>query len=158
MATTLSAPMPRVCISAVHPNDAAALQLFTRRLSAASRRTRYVGMARMAGADSGPPALSLIARDRDSGIVVGHALAVRTGAGTAEVALALADAYKNRQIGTLLLTRLMAEAQRDGVCAFSAEIEAGNGRMLETFAREGYDLALEPGANLVRASRHALAR
>ena len=142
--------MPRVCISEAHPTDVLAIRRFVRRLSAAARRTRFFHMTRAARAAGDE--LSLVARDRDSGIVVGHALAVLGGDGTAEVAVAVADAYKSREIGGQLLSRLMAEAQRCGVHSFDAEIEAGNGRMLEIFAREGYELALEPGTSLVHAS------
>lgn len=154
MATTISPQMPRVCISEAHPTDVPAIERFTRRLSAAARRTRLFHMTRTVR--SAGDELSLVARDRDSGIVVGHALAVLNAGGAAEVAVAVADAYKSREIGGQLLTRLMAEAQRRGVHTFDAEIEADNGRMLEMFARAGYELAMEPGSAVVRATREQI--
>lgn len=142
-ATLVSSPSPRVCISVAESRDADAIARFTRRLSAGSRRTRRFGNRRTNEAASDVSAITVIARDRDSGIVVGHAVAFPGRDGAAELELAVADAYQHHRIGTLLLERILQEARRRGVRAFHADLLAANRRMLDIIAREGYALIAE---------------
>ena len=52
-------------------------------------------------------------------------------AGTAEVAVAVADPWQGRGVGTALLHRLTERAREEGVERFSAEVLADNRPMLE---------------------------
>jgi GNAT superfamily N-acetyltransferase len=141
--TVISSPSPRVLISVAESRDASAIARFTRRLSAASRRSRRFGNRKANEVTPNEGAITVIARDRDSGIVVGHAVAFPGRDGAAELELAVADAYQHHRIGTLLLERILQEARRRGVRAFHADLLASNRRMLDMIAREGYALIAE---------------
>jgi acyl-CoA synthetase (NDP forming)/GNAT superfamily N-acetyltransferase len=65
------------------------------------------------------------------------------GSRTAEIALAVADPWHHRGVGTLLLEHLISTARADGITAFTADALAENHEVLKVFA----DLGL-------RTSRH----
>jgi N-acetylglutamate synthase-like GNAT family acetyltransferase len=129
MVTATSSTSPRVCISVARPNDAEGIALFVRRLSAASRRSGLLGAKQ---------GFSVIARDRDAGVVVGQAVVVPAGGGLADIAVAVADAYEHHQIGAHLIERAMAEAQRHGIATLRAEPLAHNNRMIDVFTWHGF--------------------
>ncbi|GAA3479514.1 hypothetical protein GCM10018966_040440 [Streptomyces yanii] len=66
-----------------------------------------------------------------------------SGSRTAEIALAVADPWHHRGVGTLLLEHLISTARADGIAAFTADALAENHEVLKVFA----DLGL-------RTSRH----
>jgi N-acetylglutamate synthase-like GNAT family acetyltransferase len=129
MVTATSYMSPRVCISVARPNDADGIALFVRRLSAASRRSGLLGSKE---------GFSVIARDRDAGVVVGQAIVASARDGIADIAAAVADAYENHQIGALLVERAMAEAQRRGIEMLRAESLGHNNRMIDVFTWHGF--------------------
>ncbi|MBC9713887.1 GNAT family N-acetyltransferase [Streptomyces sp. TRM66268-LWL] len=60
---------------------------------------------------------------------------------TAEIALAVADAWHHRGIGTLLLEHLVSAARADGIAAFTADALAENREVLKVFAGLGLPTA-----------------
>jgi GNAT superfamily N-acetyltransferase len=79
------------------------------------------------------------ALDPDTGAGVGVARFVRErrGSATAEVAVAVVDAWQGRGLGGMLLERLAARAVEVGVTAFSASLLTENRAMLGLFGRLG---------------------
>ncbi len=67
------------------------------------------------------------------GLVVGHGQYLPDGAGSAEVAFAVAEGWQGRGIATLLLAQLAEAAAADGVRHFTAAVLARNHRMIRTF-------------------------
>jgi len=59
---------------------------------------------------------------------------------TAEVAIAVEDAYHNQGIGTELLSYLTLLAKRHGLLGFTAEVLVENKPMLRLFEKMGFDL------------------
>ena len=59
---------------------------------------------------------------------------------TAEVAIAVDDAYHNQGIGTELLSYLTLLAKRHGLLGFTAEVLVENKPMLHLFEKMGFDL------------------
>jgi N-acetylglutamate synthase-like GNAT family acetyltransferase len=129
MVTATPSASPRVCISVARPNDADGIALFLRRLSTASRRSAFSGKKAR---------LSVVARDRDAGVVVGQAVVVLANDGVADVGVAVADAYENHQIGAHLLERLMAEACRHEIDTLRADVLAHSHRMIDVFTWHGF--------------------
>jgi N-acetylglutamate synthase-like GNAT family acetyltransferase len=113
-----------VCISVARPNDREGIVRFQRRLSAASRRS---------GLLSSTIGFSVIARDRDAGVVVGQAVIVPALEGLADFAVAVADAYEEHQVGSHLLERAMTEAPRHDIQVFRVDALAHNHRMIDVF-------------------------
>ncbi len=62
------------------------------------------------------------------------------GTHTAEVAIAVDDAYHNQGIGTELLSYLTLLAKRHGLLGFTAEVLVENKPMLHLFEKMGFDL------------------
>ncbi len=80
----------------------------------------------------------LIAHD-ETGVLVGHAAYVTLDDPTrAEVAVEVADHLHGRGLGTILVERLAAIAEEQGITHFLAEVLAENRAMLDVF-REGFD-------------------
>jgi GNAT superfamily N-acetyltransferase len=68
---------------------------------------------------------------------------------TAELALSVIDAYQRRGIGTILLERLIAEAQRAHLESFEADILASNRGALRFHLRNGFK-TVASGAGVCR--------
>ncbi len=80
----------------------------------------------------------LLASD-ELGVLVGHAIYVTLDDPTrAEVAVEVADHLHGRGLGTILIERLAAVAERRGITHFVAEVLSENRAMLDVF-REGFD-------------------
>lgn len=79
--------------------------------------------------------------------VVGHAMYVAVGAGTAELALAVADAYQGRGLGTILLGQLSEAAADAGIEVLEAVVRPENHRMLDVLRESGFPVRSrsEPG-------------
>ena len=131
--------------------DEAALHSFLSDLCLEARRLRFFSGA--ADIDSaahwatvtGPDRYGLIAQD-SSGAIVGHATYVQldTARGLetrAEVAVEVADDLHGRGLGTILIERLAAVAERRGIARFVAEVLPENREMLDVF-RDGFDAHL----------------
>ena len=79
--------------------------------------------------------VGLVALRRDDIVGIGRFDVVADG--VAEVAFAVADAVQGLGVGSLLLDRLVVEAQKRGVTTFIAHTLADNERMLELFYHSG---------------------
>jgi len=131
-------------------DDAAAVQSFFDALSAESRYGRFLG--------TGAPSPELIRNCCESGDLrrqltllalrssgddvrpVAVATYVAGDQGSAEVAVAVADAFQGLGFGTVLLERLAAVAVQHGIERFSAVTSGANASMLEVFYRSGFEL------------------
>ena len=142
----------------VRPDDEPALRVFFGGLSDEARWFRFFGgggerfMAeaarQAAGADGGT--YSLVATAGAASNIVGHAFYVPTRADRAEIALAIADAYQGRGLGTIFVAHLAAAAVANGIRLFDAEVLASNHRMLELVRESGFPAELHPEPGQIR--------
>jgi RimJ/RimL family protein N-acetyltransferase len=112
------------------------------RSSEKSRRRRYLGGvpvpgdARLRQLLEPVGGLTLLALSQDDGSVVAMANLLAEG-DLGEVAVLVQDAWQRRGIGTALLRRLMAYAERSRFAALVAHIGADNVAMMRTLRRLG---------------------
>jgi acetyl coenzyme A synthetase (ADP forming)-like protein len=133
-------------------SDAGALVEFFSRLSSESRYQRFHGVRR---ADESLVAnlldpdwanrgalLGVLAgsEGRDEVVAVAEYSRLRDPT-CAEAAFTVADAFRNRGIGTRLLEQLAARAARVGIVTFVAEVLAENAAMLGVFRDAGFDVS-----------------
>lgn len=131
-------------------DDAEAMRAFVDGLDAPSRRYRFHGGR---GRCSAALAQALVATDRrhqrvwvatvrheGRECIVGEARFVRDagGAGSAEIAMVVADAWQGRGVADALLRRLLAEALGAGLQRLRADVMADNGRMQRFLRRHGF--------------------
>ncbi len=123
--------------------DEPALLSFLSGLCLQARRLRFftgatdVAYAAHQGAATGKDRFGLIAHD-ETGMTVAHATYVQIEPARAEVAVEVADHLHGRGLGTLLIARLAAVAERRGITHFTAQVLSENREMLDVF-REGFD-------------------
>jgi acetyl coenzyme A synthetase (ADP forming)-like protein len=137
------------------PADRDALDRFFRDLSAESRYRRFLSVsapgpdlvARIAADGDPRAALTLVATRTLGGEarVVAAGSYFARGPGTAEVALAVADAFQGKGLGTILLERLALAAVQNGFTRFWAVTGADNGPMLKLFRESGFEVKDAPG-------------
>jgi acetyl coenzyme A synthetase (ADP forming)-like protein len=79
--------------------------------------------------------------------IVGHAMYVATEPKKAELALAVADAYQGRGLGTILLGQLAEAAAEAGIQVLEAVVLPENHRMLDVLRESGFPVhsRSEPG-------------
>ncbi len=141
-----------VAVRPLEPGDEAALTAFYSKLSPESQAFRFFAapdhvaeFAKRLVISDYESQFGLVAQ---SGIdVVGHAVYIVTGGRRAEMGLAIADAYRGRGLGLLLLAQLADAAARAGIEVFEAVVKADNHRMLDLLKDSGFPLRLrsEPG-------------
>ena len=140
-----------VTVRPVRLDDAPLLQDFVRRLSARSRRFRFfVALAELSAAQlerfvnvdpaRGLALVAVNARQERTAIVAEARYALEAQSGTAEFAIAVADEFQRRGLGTQLVTRLRAVAWRRGVRRLFGEIKCDNRAMLAFATRLGFRL------------------
>jgi acetyl coenzyme A synthetase (ADP forming)-like protein len=142
----------------VRPDDEPALREFFRGLSDQSRWFRFFGgggehflteaARRAAVVDDGT--FSLVATAGPGADIVGQGLYVPTRGDHAEVALAVADAYQGRGLGTIFLAHLVGAAAANRVRVFDAEVLASNHRMIELVRESGFPVEVHPEPGQVR--------
>jgi acetate---CoA ligase (ADP-forming) len=140
------------------PDDEPALRSFFRGLSDQSRWFRFFGgggehflsdaARRSVSVEDGT--FSLVATAGPTGEIVGQGLYVPTRADHAEVALAVADAYQGRGLGTIFLAHLAGSAAANRIRVFDAEVLASNHRMLELVRESGFPVEVHPEPGQVR--------
>ncbi|MHB8233161.1 MAG: GNAT family N-acetyltransferase [Solirubrobacteraceae bacterium] len=81
--------------------------------------------------------LGLVAHD-EQGALIGHAVFIRLDDDRAEVAVEVADRLQGDGLGTILIERLAAIAETQGISQFVAEVLPENRAMLEVFC-DGFD-------------------
>ena len=143
-----------VGVRPIRPEDEAKLALFFSRLSLESRVFRF--FAAVANADASVKRMVDVDYATRYGIVavsgvdheiVGHAMYVAIGRTKAELALAVADAYQGRGLGTILLGQLAEAAAGAGIQVLEAVVRPENHRMLEVLRESGFPVQSrsEPG-------------
>jgi len=147
------APEPRVVIRPIRPADGEALERFYRDLSAESRWARFFGATSGLSHDQTSFFCTPDHRHREgfvaeipaarSGLpqVVGHLCLEPDGAGRAEVAIAVADAFQGRGIGRRLVDDGLTWAAREGISTLTATMLEGNLGIRSLLARMGLPLA-----------------
>ncbi len=133
-----------VTIRRASARDEPQLRSFLDGLCLQARRLRFftvaadLGSAARLAAAADAEHCGLIAHD-ETGMLVGHATYVTLADPThAEVAVEVADHLHGRGLGTILVERLAAIAEEQGITHFVAEVLAENRAMLDVF-REGFD-------------------
>jgi acetyl coenzyme A synthetase (ADP forming)-like protein len=143
-----------VTVRPIRPEDQADLARFFTHLSLESRVFRF--FAAVANADASVKRMVDVDYQARYGIVavagtrreiVGHAMYVAIGAGIAELALAVADAFQGRGLGTILLGQLAEAASDAGIQVLEAVVRPENHRMLEVLRESGFPVQSrsEPG-------------
>jgi acetyl coenzyme A synthetase (ADP forming)-like protein len=143
-----------LAVRPVRPEDEADLARFFTDLSMESRVFRF--FAAVANADA--LAKKMVAVDYTTcyGLVavagperhiVGHAMYVEIGPRKAELALAVADQYQGRGLGTILLGQLGEAAAAAGIELLEAIVKPENHRMLKLLRESGFPISVrsEPG-------------
>jgi len=142
----------------VRPEDEPALRAFFGSLSEDSRWFRFFGgsgqsfltdAARRFAAGNGGT-VGLVATTGPAATIVGHAIYVPTGGDHAEIAIAVADAFHGKGLGTLFLAHLARAADSNGIRTFDAEVLASNYRMLELVRESGFPVAVHPEPGQLR--------
>jgi GNAT superfamily N-acetyltransferase len=136
-----------VVVRPAGPGDVAAITRLYLELSAGSFRRRFHAgqpapalVARFAGLASGAVCF-VAASPADPDRLAGEARYVPIGAGTAELALTVADGYQGAGLGRLLLEALVQRAREDGLKRLRAVVLLGNTPMLRLLQRYGWALA-----------------
>ena len=151
-----------VVVRPISPDDGTLLQDFVRGLSARSRRFRFfVALAELSAAQlqrfvnvdrACGLALVALTRQRERTVIVAEArYALEQGAENAEFAIAVADEFQRRGLGTLLVRRLVATAWHRGVRRLFGEIKSDNRAMLGLAMRLGFRLrdSIEDGSVVI---------
>lgn len=139
----------------VEAGDEASLHELLRGLCANSRRMRFftsgadLDRAAHWAAQVEPDAFGIVAHDAQERLV-GHAAYARIAPGRAEVAVEVADEMHGLGLGTILVERLAAAAERQGIARFVADVLPENRAMLNVF-RDGFDarVVLREGTDAV---------
>ena len=143
-----------VTVRPVRAEDEAGIATFFAGLSLESRVFRF--FAAVANADSLAHSMAtvdysarygIVAVSGPSDAVVGHAMYVETEPRKAELALAIADAFQGRGLGTILLGQLAEAAAAAGYDVLEAIVKPENHRMLKMLRESGFPVAArsEPG-------------
>lgn len=141
-----------VSIRRIEASDADELAAFYAGLSDESRRTRFfcssrgitAGQARLFASVDHRSADGFVAVLRaagpDDGRIVGHLCLEPNGDGTDEVAVAVADAFQGRRVGTRLMRAAIASAVDRGVAGLTASLLCGNAAMRRLLTSAGLPL------------------
>lgn len=143
-----------LAVRPIRPEDEADLARFFTELSMESRVFRF--FAAIANADALAKKLvdvdyssryGLVAMAGPDRHIVGHAMYVETGPRKAELALAVADEYQGRGLGTILLGQLAEAASVAGILVLEAMVKPENHRMLKVLRESGFPVTVrsEPG-------------
>lgn len=143
-----------LAVRPIRPGDESGLAHFFSDLSMESRVLRF--FAAVANADASAKRMvqvdyksryGLVAVAGAQGEIVAHAMYVETEPRKAEAALAVADAYQGRGLGTILLGQLAEAAAAVGIEVFEGIVRPENRRMLGMLRESGFPVhsRSEPG-------------
>jgi acetyltransferase len=141
----------KVMIRAIRSTDASMFQAFIRRLSARSRRFRFfVAIAELSAAQlerfinvdhrRGMALVALSEQPEGAAIVAEARCVLVEEPASAEFAIAVADEFQRRGLGTRLVKRLLAYASGKGVRRLFGEIMADNHGMLSFASQLGFQV------------------
>src|SRR5262245_40406998 len=139
-----------IIVRPIRPDDASLLQAFVRRLSARSRHFRFfVALAELSAAQlqrfvnvdpAQGSALVALCNGQEHAAIIAEARYALDPEGGAEFAIAVADEYQRRGLGTRLIKELLATAWRRGVRRLFGEIKSDNRAMLAFAVQLGFRL------------------
>lgn len=143
-----------VNVRPIRPSDDTELARFFTGLSLESRVFRF--FAAVANADASVRRMvdvdysqryGIVALGGTDNAIVGHAMYVAIDPGKAELALAVADSFQGRGLGTILLGQLAEAASQAGIEVLEAVVRPENHRMLEVLRESGFPIQSrsEPG-------------
>jgi L-amino acid N-acyltransferase YncA len=133
-----------VVLRHVAAGDEPTLLAFMQALSVESRRLRFFSAccnlheaAHWAAGADGSDRIGILATDTD-GQILAHAVCCRFAGVRAEVAVEVSETHRHQGLATILITRLAAEAEQQGIRFFVAEVLPDNREMLAVFS-DGFD-------------------
>lgn len=139
-------------IRPVRPEDEKRVLAFYESLSAEARKLRFFGeavdLATAARTDVSADYVNdctLVAEVGPEATIVGVATYHRLDAQRAEVALAIADAYQGRGLGTIMIGHLAEIAAANGIRVFVAWVLPENYRMIQVFRDLGVPVEIRTG-------------
>jgi RimJ/RimL family protein N-acetyltransferase len=146
----------RVVIRPIEPDDRERLQALFEGLSSRSRYLRFqVPMTQLSSRQLSYLTVvdhhdheALIALDDEGREIVGVARFVRVEDRVAECAVAVADGWQGRGLGTELLDRLVSRAGEEGIERFTAVVLAENAEALRVLERLGDAVQRPVGAQV----------
>jgi len=146
----------RIEIRPIGPGDREALARGLERLGPESRYMRFFGPLDRLSEDQLTYLTdvdhhdheALVALDRDSGQGVGVARFVRVGEDVAEPAVAVADDWQHRGVGSRLLEELAHRARQEGVREFLAAALADNAAAIALLGHLGHTHIVNHGREL----------
>ncbi len=148
-----------VHVRPVRPEDESAILAFYRGLSEDARRLRFFGEAidleQAAHADATVDYVNdfaLVAEAGPEHRIVGVATYHRLAPDRAEVALAVADDYQGRGLGTILVGQLAEIADANGIRMFVAWVLPENYRMIQAFRDLGVPVEIRTGLSEIRVT------
>jgi GNAT superfamily N-acetyltransferase len=146
-----------ICIRPIEPDDRAELAAGFRRLSPESRFRRFLSpIAELSERDldyftqidhHDHEALAAFDTETDAGVAV--ARYVRTGPDRAEPAVAVADDWQGRGVGSALLDALAERAYESGIRCFEATVLATNSQALALLHGLGETTSTRAGREVV---------
>ena len=151
----------RVTVRPVCPRDAGRVQDYVRALAPSSRYDRFLGpvnelslpeLERMTRGDGRQTTLIAESKIAGARVMVGEARgAVAPDGLSCEVAVSVADAWRGRGLGMLLLQQLECRARGLGARTLVGDVLRANVPMKRLARKAGFDLAgVPPDARLVR--------
>jgi acetyl coenzyme A synthetase (ADP forming)-like protein len=138
----------------VRQEDKPGIEEFLRNLSGESRYMRFFSGFLDSGKAAGwavdvdyRSRYGLVVTAGPEALVIAHATYLRTAQDRAEVALAIADAFQGKGLGTILVGQLAEAAHENGVNLFEARVLPQNHKMIEVFRESGFPVQMksEPG-------------
>ncbi len=144
--------------------DAAALSAFLQRLSVRSRRLRFHGACAAASPSLAQKLCAVDgvrhqawlawAGDGDAAVLVGEARFVVSACGqSAELAIAVADAWQGQGVAPALMQQLLAAAAAAGVFNLYGDVLDQNPRMQAFMRRHGFEADLFARGDVLRMTR-----
>ncbi|MFT4096167.1 MAG: GNAT family N-acetyltransferase [Rhodoblastus sp.] len=148
-------------LRSIRPDDGEALQNYVRRMSLQSRTNRFFGPLRELPPGELARALAANERDRLTLLLVAHSTAGEIIAGEARVALScaeregefgmsLADDFRGRGLGSILLGLIEERAAADGIETLVGETLRSNDSMIGLARARGYRLSAGLEARTLR--------
>jgi len=148
----------RVTVRAACPRDAVRIQDYVRSLLPSSRYDRFLAplnelspteLARIGG--DGEKQATLIAEMKIGGarIIIGEAR-YTAGGDACEIALSVAEAWRGRGLGSLLMDCLECRARKFGIPRLVGDVLRSNAAMRTLARKFGFDTGVPADARLVR--------
>jgi len=150
----------RVTVRAACPWDAGRIQDYVRGLAPSSRYDRFLAaknelssaeLARVGGGNEIQATLIVETKIAGARIMIGEARYAAADGATCEIALSVAEGWRGRGVGTLLMDHLECRGRNLGAMMLVGDVLRSNAAMRTLARKSGFDLAGVPAdARLVR--------